>query len=397
MAWSNVGDGPAGLIAERVLADDVTDYVRFRAVCRPWRQCTADPRAHGMLDRRFLPRRWIMLPEEVADPDRRLLNVSTGQCVRAHLPELRGHEVCAPTIEGLLVLRNRATYAVRLLNPLTRQVADLPPATTLYSLYWRAGMYDAYPRLDFVVSAAGLADDDATVAVLFEEVQMLAVAKPGDEQWTLVKQGASFSPAISFAGRFYCSTGTDINMVDTRDNRLVLAAKINHQLSGVESTVHLLDNDGELLFFTCTYEACTYEAHHFPADETREYFLEYNVSRVDLEARKTQPIRDLGGRALFIGSTRAISVSPLAFPAIEKNSFYHESIGWYKIVDGTIMSFHPGSDVTEACAFVNRIPRYGPHTIVQYLSQYVTTKDTSASLAEDGTSDYDAEANCVIC
>jgi hypothetical protein len=182
MAWSNVGDGPAGLIAERVLADDVTDYVRFRAVCRPWRQCTADPRAHGMLDRRFLPRRWIMLPEEVADPDRRLLNVSTGQCVRAHLPELRGHDVCAPTIEGLLVLRNRATYAVRLLNPLTRQVADLPPATTLYSLYWRAGMYDAYPRLDFEVSAAGLADDDATVAVLFGEVQMLAVAKPGDQQ-----------------------------------------------------------------------------------------------------------------------------------------------------------------------------------------------------------------------
>jgi hypothetical protein len=65
----------------------------------------------------------------------------------------------------------------------------------------------------------------------------------------------------------------------------MVAAKINHQLSGVESTVHLLDNDGELLLFTCTYEACTYEADHFPADETREYFLDYNVSRVDLDAR----------------------------------------------------------------------------------------------------------------
>ncbi|KAK1662013.1 hypothetical protein QYE76_050172 [Lolium multiflorum] len=66
---------------------------------------------------------------------------------------------------------------------------------------------------------------------------------------------------------------------------IMVAAKINHQLSGVESTVHLLDNDGELLLFTCTYEACTYEADHFPADETREYFLDYNVSRVDLDAR----------------------------------------------------------------------------------------------------------------
>ncbi|KAM0891349.1 hypothetical protein ACQ4PT_026456 [Festuca glaucescens] len=393
MDWSNIGDCPAGTIAERLLANDVTDYVRFRAVCRPWRQCTADPRAHGMLDRRFLPRRWIMLREKFADPDRRrLLNVSTGQCVQAHLPELRGHDVCAPTIEGLLVLRNRITYAVRLLNPLTRQVSDLPPATTLYSLYWRAGMYDADPRLDFKVSAAGLADD-ATVAVLFEEVQMLAVAKPGDEQWTLVKQGASFSPAISFAGRFYCTTGTDIKMVDARDNkppRLVVAAKINHQLSGIASTVHLLDNDGELLLFSRTYEA-----EHFTA-ETR-YFMEYNVSRVDLDARKTQPIHDLGGRALFIGSSRAISVSPLAFPAIEKNSFYHESFGRYKIVDGTIMIFHQGSGfVTEACGFDSSIPRYGPHSIFDYLSQYVT-KDTSASFAEEDISDSDAEANCVIC
>ncbi|KAM0886879.1 hypothetical protein ACQ4PT_029405 [Festuca glaucescens] len=384
MDWSNVGEGPAGMIAERVLASDVTDYVRFRAVCRPWRQCTADPRAHGMLDRRFLPRRWIMLREKAADPDcrSRLLNVSTGQCVRAHLPELHGHDVCAPTVEGLLVLLNRSTYGVRLLNPLTRQVADLPPATTLYSLYWRAGMYDADPTLDFKVSAAGLADDAATVAVLFEEVQMLAVAKPGDKQWTLVEQGTSFSRAISFAGHFYCTTDSDINMVDIRDSqppRLVVAAKISPQLSGIASTMHLLDNDGELLLFSHTIKLRAGEVDNFNAEG--RYFMEYNVSQVDFDARKTRPVCDLGGHAVFIGSARAISVSPLAFPAIRNGSVYigkdHpmrnylESTGPYKLVDG--------------CGF----DTYGPHGIVYYLSQYVTT--------EDDTSDSDAEANCVIC
>ncbi|XP_071681469.1 uncharacterized protein [Lolium perenne] len=342
MDWSNLGEGPAGMIAERLLADDVTDYVRFHAVCRPWRQCTADPRAHGMLDRRFLPRRWIMLREETADPDRRrLLNVSTGQCVRAHLPELRGHDVCAPTVEGLLVLLNRTTYAVRLLNPLTRQVADLPPATTLYSLYWRAGMYDADPRLDFKVSAAGLADDAVTVAVLFEEVQTLAIAKPGDKQWTLVEQGISFSPAISFGGRFYCITDSDINI---------------HTIKLRSGEVDNFNGEGR-------------------------YFMHYNVSRVDFDARNTRTVCDLGGHAVFIGSTRAISVSPLAFPAITNDSVYigkdhpmgnHlESTGPYKLVDG--------------CGFHN----YGPHGIVCYLSQYVTT--------EDDTSDSDDEANCVTC
>ncbi|CAM0906455.1 unnamed protein product [Alopecurus aequalis] len=405
MDWSTLVEGPAGMIAGRLLANDVADYVRFRAVCRPWRQCSADPRAHGILDRRFHPRRWIMLREKVADPDRhRLLNVSTGQCVRAHLPELRGHDVCSPTVEGLLVLLNRGTYAVRLLNPLTRQVADLPPATTLYPLLRWAGMYDAVPRLDFEVSGAGLADDD-TIAVVFEEVQMLAVVKPGDEEWTLVEQGISLSPAISFAGRFYCTCASDkdIKMLDTRDNqppRLVVAAKINHQFSGLANTAHLLDNDGELMLLT---RSLTAEAR---------YFMQYKVYRVDLDARKSQPIRDLGGRAIFVGSSGAISVSPLAFPTIRNDSVYlgkdHvvgnnlESIGPYKVMDGTgtTLIFDAGSDVTEACGFDNGdrdiITGYGPRSIVDCLSQYVT-KGVVVSFAEEDTSDSDAEANCIIC
>jgi hypothetical protein len=249
-------------------------------------------------------------------------------------------------------------------------------------LYWRTGICDADPTLDFKVSAAGLADDAVTVAVLFEEVQTLAIAKPGDKQWTLVEQGISFSPAISFGGRFYCTTDSDINMVDIRDSqppRLVVAAKISPHLSGIASTMHLLDNDGELLLFSHTIKLRSGEVDSFNGEG--RYFMQYNVSRVDFDARNTRTVRDLGGHAVFIGSTRAISVSPLAFPAITNDSVYigkdhpmgnHlESTGPYKLVDG--------------CGFHN----YGPHGIVCYLSQYVTT--------EDDTSDSDDEANCVTC
>lgn len=46
------------------------------------------------------------------------------------IPELRDHEVLAPTAEGLLVLLHARKH-VRLLNPLTGQLSQLPALSTL--------------------------------------------------------------------------------------------------------------------------------------------------------------------------------------------------------------------------------------------------------------------------
>ncbi|XP_020182587.1 uncharacterized protein [Aegilops tauschii subsp. strangulata] len=62
--WANLDAGPAGLVAEHVLRNDLVDLVRFRAACRPWRACSGHLRPLGVLDHRFHPRRWIMLPNE---------------------------------------------------------------------------------------------------------------------------------------------------------------------------------------------------------------------------------------------------------------------------------------------------------------------------------------------
>jgi hypothetical protein len=133
--WASLADGPACLIAEELLADDVAGYLRFRAVCGFWRRCTPSPSAHIGLDSRFHPRRWIMLPEVFADEisRRNFLNVSTGERIRVDLPELRYQFVIGHTSEGLILLCQKSTGQVRLLNPLTKQLITLPNATSLLS------------------------------------------------------------------------------------------------------------------------------------------------------------------------------------------------------------------------------------------------------------------------
>ncbi|XBH64884.1 hypothetical protein VPH35_118571 [Triticum aestivum] len=85
--WVGLDAGPAGLVAEHVLRNDVVDFVRFRAASRAWRACSTHLRAQGVLDRRFHPRRWIMLPETFNVGDRRrLFNVFTGKSVHKALP-----------------------------------------------------------------------------------------------------------------------------------------------------------------------------------------------------------------------------------------------------------------------------------------------------------------------
>ncbi|KAK3127458.1 hypothetical protein QOZ80_7AG0573600 [Eleusine coracana subsp. coracana] len=124
--WANLTAGSAGLIAEHALANDVADYIRFRAACKAWRELSADPRSHEISDRQFHPRHWIMLPSRFnINCRRRFVNVSTGECIHIGIPDLRRHYFFGRTTEGFLVLCQMGTYIAQLLNPITGLITDL--------------------------------------------------------------------------------------------------------------------------------------------------------------------------------------------------------------------------------------------------------------------------------
>uniref|UniRef100_A0A0D9VYP8 KIB1-4 beta-propeller domain-containing protein n=1 Tax=Leersia perrieri TaxID=77586 RepID=A0A0D9VYP8_9ORYZ len=384
--WTNLAEGPAELIAERLLANDVADYVSFRAVCRPWRLYSTDPREHSIMDRRFHPRQWLMFgPRQwlmmgrnrgVGSPDcRGFVNFTTGCFRYVNIPEIRGHDVFGPTSEGLLVLVDHTTHVIRLLNPFTRQVINLPPTTDVL------GPGNSSLRLK--VSGAGLADD-STVAVLFGEIATVAVAKPDDVHWTVVHRarGTRLLPALSFAGRFYYASNTQVMVLETSAEgppRIAIVAKLPRSISSMlMDSVHLVEIEGKLMLVdrqsNGRHEERNFKVYHIDLDARRTVPVRRFFGRLDARKRNMVPVRGLFGHSVFIGLERSVSVSPSVFPSISADTIY---LGFDSMLTATMdySPVHLMDGTAEPRNVVNDIngrALYKPQRVDEYLSWCVT-------------------------
>lgn len=133
-AWSALPPDLVHRVADSLLAtNDLDCYMHFRAVCPGWRAATDNPKDNTS-DRRFEPRRWIVLDEVFQSEGKEmlLLNADTGRFLRRKLPLLRDHYAVATTQSGYLVLADKKPpHAASVLNPLTgaviRFLVPLPP------------------------------------------------------------------------------------------------------------------------------------------------------------------------------------------------------------------------------------------------------------------------------
>ncbi|CAD6341521.1 unnamed protein product [Miscanthus lutarioriparius] len=215
--WASLPQDLIRLVSSRVLAGDLLDYVRFRAVCGSWRSATASPRGRGVVDPRFHPRRWMMLPEghglHPGHPHLRgyirFLNLDMGTFVRAHIPLFSDHCV-VDSVHGLLVLLRDQDSAVRLVHPFTGDIAELPPLATV--LPQLGTLLDTLPaphrvkRLaESICASASFSGGVITVMLALHEVNHVAFATALDQQWTVstwMYQYAS-PPPLSFQGKLY--------------------------------------------------------------------------------------------------------------------------------------------------------------------------------------------------
>uniref|UniRef100_A0A0E0NNP8 F-box domain-containing protein n=1 Tax=Oryza rufipogon TaxID=4529 RepID=A0A0E0NNP8_ORYRU len=314
--WESLHEDLLELIAWRVLAGDgdLLDYVRFRAVCPHWRSSTSCPRGRGIVDRRFHPRRWMLLPEgHGLYPGHgklrgfvRFFNLSTGAFVRVHLPLFRDHCVL-DSVDGILLLQRDHDTAIRLLHPFTGDILDFPPLETLLRYVSSKLVGDKWNYLRRIGAASINVSADQVVSLMMWSPEILQIDPPeleGMEPWLPPPTLIAKCPA---------------NTVNTSDSRFY----------------HLVECDSEVLVIALS------------AGIHRKISV-YRLADFML-GRRTLRVTCIGGNALFIGQ-RNLCVSSKAFPTVVGDTivFHHYQQGYlaqYHLRSGTL---EPASDGTIA-------------------------------------------------
>jgi hypothetical protein len=204
--WSNLPELVVSKVAGIALRSDVTDYIRLRAVCKPWRVVAkADPNFMGM-DPRCFPRNWDIVKEDVRRGKTRFLHALTCASIWLQIPPEHGEVIASA--EGCLILASISGWKgnkqkLRLFNPVTRAVADLPAIPTLIKVRSAGFIYN------------GEADADPTVVLcVVAPEKLIMYYKSGYPDWFIVNddEHGELEPysggGLSVRGRFYVPTPT---------------------------------------------------------------------------------------------------------------------------------------------------------------------------------------------
>lgn len=358
--WANLTSDLVEDIAGRLLSHDVAEYYRFRAVCRPWRDHTADLRARGPLDRRFRPRNWVVLTiSPDAGPRRLVLNIATAASLSVNLPALTTHcHLCA--VDGLLVLFHRTTKAICLLDPLSNAVTEFPAISTSSivvnvppTLAHHFSMFFRDPDSVDGHSVNGACLDESTspptlVLCLRDNQSCIIVAKPGDPHWTLVNQGKlyhsetlgrlMFHSLLTQGGRCYVASLEGsifqlelgplprlVEIISQRQDATRDAILYKRILSYLVAG----GSNGRMLLVRCWRNVEHFGGRGaYNQNQMQQLFTvggvtgRIEVSEVDIAGRTLIPVRSLGQYAAFIGMTHCMLVSAKTFPSIVADAIY---------------------------------------------------------------------------
>ncbi|CAL4948016.1 unnamed protein product [Urochloa decumbens] len=391
--WASLDEDLVELIGCLVLAGDLLDYVRFRAVCSHWAKSTLRPRGRGLVDPRFHPRRWMMLPDGhglyPGHPNLggyvRFFSLSTGTFVRVHLPLFDDH-VVLESVDGLLLLlrhRDRHDTTVRLLHPFTGDIAEFPPLSSLLPQMERYRYMSEDSKLSELrlylggICAAvtvGAAAGAITLMIAFDTRRRVAHAMAGDQRWTLspCKLPLLLSAPVSFQGKLAPNMFFDEKYVhiwqiepptlNAEGSRLLFMQQaritVECPLVAIMDIVHLVECGSEQ-----TLNGSRSVKHRLA--------LVYRLA--DLISGRIIPLTNIGEHALFLGDRSLCVSSNKVFPSILGNSItcnyrlpIHDDSQVGICDQRLIEHYHLGSG-TWSLAIPNDNPPASPYMLIHHI------------------------------
>ncbi|KAK3133580.1 hypothetical protein QOZ80_6AG0538280 [Eleusine coracana subsp. coracana] len=368
--WASLPGDITNAMAERLLAVDVTDYMCFRAACARWRASTASPRDPTLWDVRFHPRGWVALCDgngiRPADAwEITFFHTSTSRRLRVRLPELQDHRIVGFT-DGLIILLNKSTTAVRVLHPFTRIFVDLTPIAPVFllmvknTLSWH--MMEAavcWSRSLFSIS----------VVVWFPNVPVVVYTEPMLSRWFIIYRDLQLRAALPFQGRLFgIRSGTGQNVqVFPRHLQCPVVAQVPENFGWPQLySCYLVDFEGDMLLTV---------QHGSTIDQCAVGWQPYAFAffRADVRRRELVPVDGLGDRALFLSKHRCLCVSTKDLPSISRNSVYFTLANYDPVVLHSLSSqtFECTSTPSLIHDFKKRIrPSVRPFTLVDHLLTY---------------------------
>ncbi|KAM0877031.1 hypothetical protein ACQ4PT_035808 [Festuca glaucescens] len=348
--WSSHPMDLVQLVGWRVLAGDLLDYVRFRAACTRWRSSTVCPLGRGIVDPRFHPRRWMILPEgHPADgKKKRFFNLSTGVFAWVRHPFLNGSHRVLDSVDGLLLLQRgyKDNAAVWLLHPFTGDTVKFPPLMPLLKSHWNLIGLGRNHRVElkFIASLRVSADGTATVMIVHQYIRHVFFATNKVQQWSVSTWGLSpLAVPISSQGKLYIleppvthSNGQHILQLDppSYENDAMVSSFTPPKLVATCPTgiifCLIAECDSEIL-------VVSYDDTPPPAAKLVLYKL------ADLAMDKVIPLTSIGGNTLFldidmstaieggdIRIVRSVTSNSKAMPTIARNTIIcpHDGYPW---------------------------------------------------------------------
>ncbi|KAK8673679.1 hypothetical protein V6N13_111997 [Hibiscus sabdariffa] len=340
--WTNLAKNVVVLIVEK-LVPPLSQFVMFGLVCKDWHTTIVDDH---LLRRQVLKGchrqvPLLMIPTKDKSPERRCLyNIIRKKTYHTELSVPYSRRCCGSSYGWIATVDH--TSAVKLINPFTNGIIDLPPIDTFFvNFITEEDEYEFYVKKVILSDDPYVNPDNFMILGLFGGLSSIVIIRSGEITWTYTRtdlETIAKADAIFFKGKAYVVDwglgiiSVDVTNTDSNsfEEKMVIPPK-HYEEVGIALKYIVESCDGEILIvqrFYTTSDAGDESLHHWTVN-----FKVFKVERHATDEARLVEINNIGDEVLFLGDNSSISVVTSRFPGCRSNCIY--------FTDDIILFVHP--------------------------------------------------------